>query len=130
MAIGNVPGTGFQLIDGQWANGLSQGHNLTYQSGLTAAGANQAGALQLADLISNLEIDTAAGSTGVALPLALAGMRICLFNNGASTLTVYPSIANNAAGNQDTINNTTSLSVNSHAGVTLACAKTGNWFQA
>lgn len=128
MAIGFVPGNGFQMVDGNWLNGLAGGHNLLFQNGLTAVGTNQATSLQLADRISFLEIDTSSASTGAALPLALAGVTITVINNTANNITIYPSIANNAAGNQDTINNTTSYTLNAHTAQGFTCGKTGVWY--
>lgn len=130
MPIGTVPTPGFQEIDGDFVNGITQGHNSVFQNGLTAGGNSQATALQLADRISMFEIDTVAASAGVALPPALAGMEISVYNNGASTLTIYPSIVNNGAtGAQDTINNGTSFSggVATHTGAYFFCAKNGVW---
>lgn len=125
-AIGTIPSNGFALPDGQWLNGLSQGHNSTFQSGFTAAGTTQATATQLPDLVKYMEVDTTASSTGVALPPAIAGMQISVYNNGVSTLAIYPAIAPTT---QDTINNGTSLSggLASHAIEVFTCAKTGVW---
>lgn len=132
MPIGIVPTTGFQPVDSDWLNGLAGGHNLAYQSGISAAGtSSQATATQLADRVSVIEVDTTASNSGVALPAALQGMRISIYNNGAQTLTVYPSIANNpVTGAQDTINNIATASLTSKVGATYACAKNGVWFAA
>src|ERR1700744_464625 len=128
--IGTPPPNGFSAPDGSWLLGLSEGHNLTYQSGFAGAGtSSQATATQLPDLVSIIEVDTTAANSGVALPAALQGMRISLYNNGASTLTVYPAIANNpVTGSQDTINNAASATLATHVGATYACAKNGVWF--
>lgn len=129
MAIGNIPVGEEQLIDGRFVNGITQGHNLISQSGITAAGTNQATATQLSDRIAILEVDTSSASTGVALPPALNDMAISLYNNTANNITVYPSIANNPTTSaQDTINNTTSYTLNAHVGIGFTCAKNGNWF--
>lgn len=128
MPIGIVPTTGFQPVDNNWLNGLAGGHNNLYSNGLTAIGSNQAGSLQLADRVAILEIDTSSASTGAALPLALGGMVVTVINNTANNITIYPSIANNAAGNQDTINNTTSYTLNAHTGQGFTCGKTGVWY--
>jgi hypothetical protein len=131
MPIGIVPTTGFQPVDNDWLNGLSGGHNLSYASGITAAGTNQATATQLPDRVSVIEVDTTPSGTGVALPSALKGMRISLYNNGANTLDVYPAIANNpVTGSQDTINNATSTTLTTHVGATYVGAKDGVWFAA
>lgn len=128
--VGQVPVPGFQAIDGSWLLGLASGTNLTYQYGITAAGTTQATATQLPAGIALLEVDTAAASTGVALPPCVAGTVVQLYNNGAQTLTIYPSIANNGlTAAQDTINNGTSLSggLATHTQISFACAKNGVW---
>lgn len=132
VAIGTppLPGIGFSLQDGQWLFGLAGGQNYSYQYGVTAAGTTQATATQLPAGFRLLEVDTAAASTGVALPPCLQGTAVSLYNNGASTLAVYPAIANNpVTAAQDTINNGTSLSGNlaSHAAELFFCAKNGVW---
>jgi len=129
MTIGIAPTTGFQPVDNDWLNGLSGGHNFTFQNGLTAAGSSsQATALQLADRIAYFSIDTVGSNTGVALPAALAGVEISIYNNGAQTLTIYPSIANNpVTAAQDTINNSTSTTATTHTGAYFFCAKNGVW---
>lgn len=127
-AIGIVPHSGFQAVDGDWLNGLAGGHNFTSQNGLTAVGTNQATSLQLADRISFLEVDTSSASTGAALPFALSGVTITVINNTANNITLYPAIANNSAGNQDTINNTTSYTLNAHTAQGFTSAKLGIWY--
>ena len=125
---GNVPLSGFRLIDGDFVNGLAGGQNGIYQSGLTATGSTQATALQLAGGITLFELDTVASSTGVAMPAALAGTEISIYNNGAQTLTVYPLIANNPiTAAQDTINNGTSTTAATHTSLYFFCAKNGIW---
>jgi hypothetical protein len=127
---GNIPPNGFAAIDGTWLNGLAGGTNYTYQSGLVAAGTNQATALQLPAGIYMLEVDTTSSSTGVALPPCIPGTQTILYNNGANPLAVYPAVANNPiTAAQDTINNGTSLSGNlaAHTPIAFACAKAGNW---
>lgn len=127
-AIGIVPHTGFQAVDGDWLLGLSGGHNFQFQNGLTAVGTNQATSLQLADRISFLEIDTSTASTGAALPFALGGVTITIINNTANNITLYPAIVNNSLGAQDTINNTTSYTLNAHTAQGFTSAKTGVWY--
>lgn len=125
-----VPSNGFGLVDGAWLTGLAGGTNYTFQSGITAAGTTQATATQLGAGIYLYEVDTAASSTGVALPPCIAGTQNVMYNNGAQTLTIYPSIANNpVTAAQDTINNGTSLSggLASHASIAFSCAKNGVW---
>lgn len=128
--IGTPPGTGPELADGAWLNGLAAGHNRTYQYGLAAAGTTQATSTQLPTRTQLLQIDTTGANSGVALPPALKGVMLSLYNNGASTLTVYPSIANNpVTAAQDTINNGTSFSggVATHVALNCFAAKDGVW---
>lgn len=127
---GTPPTNGFMLVDGAWLNALASGQNMSFQSGLTAAGTNQATALQLNPGIYMFEIDTVASGTGVALPACIAGTELSIYNNGANTLAVFPSIANNPITSaQDTINSGTSFSggIASHAISWFACAKNGVW---
>lgn len=128
MTIGTIPVGEEQLVDGRFVNGITQGHNLVSQSGLTAIGNNQATSLQLPDRVATLEVDTSSASTGVALPLALNDMAITVINNTANNITVYPAIANNSLGAQDTINNTTSYTLNAHTAQGFTCGKTGVWY--
>lgn len=129
-AIGIAPHSGFQLIDGDWLNGLAGGHNNVFQNGIAAAGtSSQSGATQLADRIAFFEIDTVGANSGVALPAALAGTNISVYNSTATPLTVYPSITNNpTTGAQDTISNASSFSLAAHTGQGFTCAKNGIWF--
>lgn len=127
-AVGTLPGTGPSLIDGAWLNGLAGGLNYSYQYGITAAGTTQATATQLPSGIALLEVDTTAASTGAALPPCFQGTSLSLYNNGASTLTVYPNVVNNPiTAAQDTINNTTSVTIATHIVNIFSCAKNGVW---
>lgn len=123
-----LTGMGPGLVDAQWLNGIAGGTNYTFQSGISAAGTTQATSTPLAAGIYLYEIDTAAASSGVSLPPCIAGTQSVIYNNGLSTLTIYPSIANNPITTaQDTINNATSLSLSSHTSTAPACAKNGVW---
>ena len=129
MPIGQTPVGQQQLIDGDFVNGITQGHNMVAQNGLTAIGTNQATSLQLADRIAMFSVDTSSASTGVALPAALAGVSIFVANNTANNISAFPSIANNPVTSaQDTINNTTSATINAHTGTAFTCAKNGTWY--
>ena len=57
-------------------------------TGLTATGTTAADALQLSAVWNT--VATTAASTGVKLPPTEAGAVVCVYNAGASTLTVYP----------------------------------------
>ena len=128
-AVGVPPNPqGYVMPDAAWLNGIANGVNSSYQSGITASGTTQAGAFQLPSNITLIEVDTTPASSGVALPPALSGVEISIYNNGANTLTVYPSIANNPVTNaQDTINNASSTTITSHSSLYLFCAKNGVW---
>lgn len=130
FAVGNVPQPGFGAIDGDWLLGLANGRNRSYQYNISAAGTTQATATQLPSDVSLIEVDTAAASSGVNLPLCRQGTILSLYNNGAQTLTVYPQVNNNpATGAQDTINSGTTLSggMATHTAELFFCAKNGNW---
>lgn len=118
--------SGFQMIDGAWVNGLAQGNNMTYQSGITAAGTTAATATVLNPNIYLNEIDTVASSTGVQLPFAIVPDVTIIRNNGAQTLTVYPNPGTNlATGATDTVNGGTSVSVNQNKSALCFVAKNG-----
>jgi hypothetical protein len=128
--VGTPPGTGMGLVDGTWLMGLAGSQNNTFQSGITAAGTTQATATALPAGIYLIEVDTAAASTGVALPPCIPGTEINVYNNGANTITVYPAVANNPiSAAQDTINNGTTLSggLATHTPQVFSCAKAGVW---
>lgn len=125
-----IPSNGFGAVDGAWLNGLAGGSNFAYQSGITAAGTTQATATQLPANVYLVEVDTAAASTGVNLPPALKGAALTVYNNGAQTLAVYPTVPNNPiTAAQDTINNGTSWSggVATHVKISCSAAKDGVW---
>jgi hypothetical protein len=128
MQIGIAPTDGYQLIEGKWVKGITQGCNNVTQSGITATGtSSQATAAPIPPRVHLVEVDTCPANAGVYLPPAQSGIEILLYNNTAATLTVYPNIKNNASGVQDTINNTTSISVNAHTAEIFFCAKDGIW---
>lgn len=123
-----LSGGSFATIDQTWLNGLAGGVNSAFQNGISAAGSTQAGATQLPSSVKLMSIDTVGSSTGVALPFCFAGTEFGVYNNGANTLTVYPNVANNPiTAAQDTIDNTTSVSVSSHTAELFFCAKNGVW---
>lgn len=129
-ATGIAPQNGFGMVDGTWLNGIANGQNYSYQSGITAAGTTQATATQLPAGVYLLEVDTAAASTGVAMAPCIPGVQSTLYNNGAQTLTIYPAVANNpllSPAAQDTINNATSITLTSHTQIAFSCAKAGVW---
>lgn len=125
---GTPPGTGPSLIDGAWLNALAGGLNNTFQSGITAAGTTQATATALTSGVKLVEIDTAAGNTGVNLPSALAGASINIYNAGANIVTVYPAVANNPiTAIQDTINAGVSTPLTPTFALVCSTARNGIW---
>ena len=131
MTVGTPPGTGPQLVDGVWLSGLAGGQNNLYVYGLTAAGTTQATAAQIPAGCYLIEFDTVASGAGGALPFAVPGTDMLIYNNGANTLTVYPNATNNSLVSpaaQDTINNGTSVTITSHNSQSFSCAKAGIWF--
>lgn len=123
-----VPATGPGLVDGTWLNGLANGYNYSFQSGITALGTTQATATALPAGIYMVEVDTAGSGTGVNLPPCLAGTQLIIYNNGLNTINIFPAVANNPiTAAQDTINNLTSVTLASHTQTAAACAKNGIW---
>ncbi len=100
---------------GTFTNATATGYFLrSVGNALTAAGTTRADALQLAKEVNN--ITTAAGSTGVILPVGVIGMRVTIFNAGASVIKVYGS-------GSDTID-----TVAGSTGVSLTNAKRCDYF--
>lgn len=125
--IGVTPNpAGFQMIDGQWLIGLAQGNNLTYQSGITAAGTGASTATVLNPNIYLNEVDTVASSTGIALPFAIVPDITIIRNNGSNPLNVYANAGTNAAtGTTDTVNGGSSVTVNQNKSALCFVAKNG-----
>ena len=119
-----------QLVDGRWLLGLAGGENFSYALGVTATGTTQSGAAQLPSnaLLVDVDASTASTGLGVALPFAVPGTALLLYNNTANNISVYPNAVNNPkTAAQDTINNTTSVTVNAHTSEIFFCAKVGVW---
>jgi GH24 family phage-related lysozyme (muramidase) len=88
-------------------------------TGLTATGTTAADALQLSAVWNT--VATTAASTGVKLPPTEAGAVVCVYNAGASTLTVYPA-------NGSTINaGASSLSVTATTRVLFIATSATTW---
>jgi hypothetical protein len=121
------------LQDGQWLQGLANGNNFSFQSGITAAGTNQTTATVLNPNFFMMEVDTSGsgGATGVALPSCVAPDFMVLNNNTAYTIVVYPAVANNPITlAQDVIDvgsQATSTTITTYASKIFACAKNGVW---
>ena len=125
-----IPSNGPGLVDGTWLNGLAGGLNNLYQYGLTATGSTQAGAAQMPSGYSLLEVDSSTASTGigVALPFCYQGTSLSIYDNTGNNLTAYPNVTNNPqTAAQDTINNTTSVTITAHTPEYFSCAKNGIW---
>lgn len=132
MTVGIVPNNGFGSPDGVWLQAVANGQNASYVSGIAAAGSSsQAAATQLLPGNTLVEVDMVGTNAGVALPPAIQGSEISIYNNtGSNACLVYPSIANNPiTGVQDTINNGTSFSggIGAHTCSFFFCAKSGVW---
>jgi hypothetical protein len=126
--VGTQPGTGFQLNDGAWLNGLASGNNNSFQSGVTAAGTTAATCTIVNPNVYMVEIDTVAASTGVCLSFAVAPDVQVIRNAGAQTLTIYPNPATNVAtATTDTINGGTSVAVLTNKSAFCFVAKSGIW---
>lgn len=126
--VGVVPTPGPQLIDGDFVNGIAAGRNATNADNLTAAGTTQATAAVVPPNNKLVRVGTTAASTGIALPSALKGTEIKIYNGGANTLTVYPAVANNpVTAAQDTINGSTSITAATVTSLSFFCPKDGVW---
>jgi hypothetical protein len=128
LAGGPLQNGSFAMIDQSWLYDLSGGRNLTYQSGVAAAGSSQATATQLSGAVALVEIDS--GTGGFNLPTCKAGTSLWVYNKSGATLTAYPTVANNpVTGAQDTINgSTTKGSLSDATPYFFGCAKDGAWF--
>lgn len=132
MTVGTPPGTGPGLVDGAWLQGLANGTNESYISGVVAAGTTQANGTPIPAGIALVEIDTVPASSGVVLPLAVAGTEITCINTVATTLAYYANAAvNPLTGSTDSINGTSNSTAfntsTSAAAIIFYCAKNGSW---
>ena len=89
---------------------------------LTALGTTAATALALTKAANR--VTAAAASTGVALPVSKAGMRILVIHDGANAITVYPAVADTAA----TIDGGASVTLTNARRSLFACTTAGTWF--
>lgn len=90
-------------------------------TGLTATGSTQADALQLTTNTYQ-RVTSAAASTGVRLPAAVAGTRVVVFNSGGNALAVYPISGGTMNG---TLNGSQSIANNK--GAEFVCCADGFW---
>ena len=128
MTLGVPPavGSNSQLVDGSWFYGLSGGTNMVVDTGITAyASGGATSATQLPALNAFYSIDTVgAGNASIALPHALAGTWIVVFNNtGTNSMNVYP-----FQNGTDTIKNVTTAYALIHNKAALFFSATdGQW---
>ena len=133
-ATGTPPGTGPQLIDGAWLNGLAGGQNYTFQAGITAhSGGTQAACLNLTPGTWMYEVDTVgAAGDSICLPFAVAGNTLVI-SNAATTnsMNIFAQPGTNAlTGTTDTINNVanaTAYALTAANNVDCFVAKNGLW---
>jgi len=126
MQKGVSPGLGPRLVDGDFVNGIAEGLNRNYASGIVAhAGGGQANAFQLPAGVNFLEVDTVANADdSVMLPAAEAGVELTIFNSTANSANVF------AQAGTDVINrlaNNAAIAVASGATLRFICAKDGQW---
>jgi hypothetical protein len=95
---------------------------------ITAAGTIQTNATLLTDNINI--VTTVPSNSGVILPIAVAGYRIIVRNNSASTLRVYPNIGANINGGTSNV----SVTLSASASIEYFCSTSavanigGNWY--
>ncbi len=100
VGIAPNPNDGFELLDGGWASGLSQGQNQTNQSVTAHAGGGQANATKIQPAAALIAITAVAtGADSVALPRAAKGQVKMVVNNTATSADIYA-----YPGTTDTIN--------------------------
>lgn len=126
VGIAPNPNDGFELLDGSWASGLSQGQNAANQSVTAHAGGGQANATHIqlaAQLVAITTVANAADS--VALPRAKKGQVKMVLNATATSANIYA-----YAGSTDTINGVATGTAYALAGAKAAiffCPKDGLW---
>jgi hypothetical protein len=133
--VGNPPLPGMRegLVDGLWLQGMANGQNFSYQSGITAhAGGTQAACQNLPSNIAFTSVDTVATDhDSVCLPFAIAGMNIQIANNSGHILDIYgQSAVNPLTAAADTINNvigSTVYSPTTQQNIECFSAKNGAW---
>jgi hypothetical protein len=120
---------------GKWyTNGAATGYAKNPQSGvvletvqfadaISAAGANQAGATQLAAAVNT--VSTVGAGTGVNLPASSPGLMVTVVNTGLNPLLVYA-----AQGSADTVNGVagaTGISLFRGVAAVFNCTAAGAW---
>jgi hypothetical protein len=112
-------------IDGP-TNSVNVGTYLTQSitPTITAQGTNQAGALALTTHIT--VVTTVTTNSGVALPAAVAGMIITVYNAGANALNVYTVSGGSARINS--LGTTAAYSLSIGTGIRFLAASTTQWY--
>ena len=102
------------------------GHRLrpSIQTGLTATGSSQATAFALTNNTLH-EFTTVNGSTGAVLPVGVTPSEISIFNDGASSLSIYPP----RGGSIDAGAANASISLAAGSGATLWASTPINWYR-
>lgn len=132
-AVGVAPGSGPQLIDGAWLNGVVGGQNFTYQSGITAhAGGTQAACLNLNPGIYLYELDTVASSgDSICVPFAQVGTNFSIRNAGAQSANLFAQSGTNLlTATTDQINgssNASAYALPANQSAECFVAKNGQW---
>lgn len=128
MAITGIQppqGSGPQLIDGTWLNGLAGGLNNSFINGVVAhAGDTKAAAFQIPAACKIVWVETVT-TTGdsVLLPAAQTRNMLMVYNGGAQSLNLY-------GRGTDTINGVataTAYTLTAGQSAIFFCGKTGQW---
>jgi hypothetical protein len=104
-------------------NTLNHRVNPSLMTGLTATGSSQATAFPLTNNTLH-EFTTVASSTGAILPIGVTPSEVTIYNNGASTLTLYPP----KGGSIDSGTANASVSLAAGTGVTFWASTPSNWY--
>ena len=138
--VGRAPhqGGGYALQDSSWLNALAGGDNYYTQTVTAIAGGGQANATPMgvpnaqgieAALVMIGTVVTAADS--VALPQAVKGRMIAVFNSSANSANVFASaVVNKVTGALDTLNALTNPTAYAMAGGSRSlffCPADGKW---
>lgn len=132
MAVGIPADSGFALQDSPFVNGIAQGLNASSQSLTAFAGGGQAGAKGISPNAMLIQIGTVAtAGDSVALPFAVKGTWMVVFNGTATSANIFGRVPiNKLTGVIDTINGTAGSTAYAIAGgvsVLFFCPANGIW---
>lgn len=132
MAVGIPADSGFALQDSPFVNGIAAGQNAASQVITAFAGGGQAGAKGISPNALLVEIGTVAtAGDSVALPFAVKGTWMVVFNASANSANMYGRVpVNKLTGVIDTINGTAGSTAYAIAGgvsVLFFCPANGIW---